>query len=95
MNARETTALQLTHRFASEVSRALADSGMSINELALKIGVSPAFIRRLLQGEDHLPKRLTLELMADIIWATGQWMSVSGSPSPDIESESTVKGGTK
>lgn len=67
---------------------------MTIKELALKIGVSPAFIRRVLQGEDHLAKLLTMQLMADIMWATGQWMSISGSPSPDVEPDNTVKGAT-
>jgi plasmid maintenance system antidote protein VapI len=91
VNDRDAIALQLTHRFASEVNRALADSRMTIDQLAVKIGVSSAFIRRLLQGEDHLDMRLTLRLFADIIWATGQWMTIAGSPVPPVKKRKTVK----
>lgn len=94
MNSRETTALQLTHRLASEAHRAMADANMSITDLAAKIGESPTFLRRVLVGENG-NSRVRLSLFADIAWATQQWMSLSVTPIPDVKPETTVKGGTK
>lgn len=93
MNGRETTSLQLTHRFASEAHRAMADANMSINELAAKIGESPAYLRRVLSGENGKSSAIRLNLLSDIAWATGQWLSVSITPVGDDEPADTVKGG--
>lgn len=94
MNARETTALQLTHRLASEAHRAMADANMSIEQVAAKIGESPAFLKRILVGENG-NSRVRLSLFADIAWATQQWVSISITPVSDDKPTEAVKGGTK
>lgn len=85
MNARETTRLQLGHRIASEIHRAMADSNMSIAQLAAAIGESEAHLKRVLSGENGHSRAVRTQLLADVAWATGQWISISITPISDVE----------
>lgn len=91
MNARETTRLQLVHRFASEAHRAMADSNMSIAQVAEKIGESPAYLKRILSSENGSSRAARLQLWADISWATRQWTSIAISPVSDAEHVAPVE----
>jgi len=93
VNARESAALQLSHRVASEIHRALADANMSIEDLAVKIGESPAFLKRVLVGENGSLRLIRLPLLSDISWATQQWISISITPLDPVEPVNAVESG--
>lgn len=93
MNSRERLSVQLTHRLASEINLALSESDMTIADLAKKIGDSEGFIRRVLAGEDGVGKYVKVELISDVAWATGQWISISINPNRPVETSPSVESG--
>lgn len=95
MNARETTRLQLGHRIASEIHRMMADSNMSIPQLAAAIGESEAYLKRVLTGENGHSRAIRAQLLADISWATQKWMSIAITPISDAEHSATVESGVE
>lgn len=66
MNARGDSANRATHRIASEINRVLAAESLTIAELAGRIGESERYIRSLLEGENGLPRRISVDLLVRI-----------------------------
>ena len=77
---RDILARQLAYRLAAEINLALAESNMSLKQLAGKIGESEAYLKRVLAADDNVANVIKMRLIADVAWATGRWISISVSP---------------
>lgn len=95
VNTDSETAIQFTHLVASEIHRMLGETGMSTADLAQKTKRSPAFIRRILQGENGNAKAVTGELIAEVVEATGRTMRLTIKPPKKVKTRNTVKSGDK
>lgn len=80
-----------THFAAAQIHRALARSGLTIAQLAVKIGQSERFIRQLLQGENGVDHHINLALLKKIANATGETLTIKVFPDRGPKSPIAVK----
>ena len=93
MNAAPVNTKQLTHKLAAEIHRVMAAKRLDVDALAAQLIESPAFLRRVLVGEDGLGKVINLDFVQAISNATGRTMYLKISPQRSVKRKPSVKSG--